>query len=116
MVFRNSTEGQGGLRIVRGQTCLCVRVGKWQVNDGLYAEVLLWCASGTIARRWIVPTCVCKLNTARMGVSVGRLPQEVLLEEFYRSECSETVQVARVRVFEVLLAVFNCSVLTFGVQ
>jgi hypothetical protein len=23
--------------------------------------------------------------TARMGVSVGRLPQEVLLEEFYRS-------------------------------
>jgi hypothetical protein len=26
--------------------------------------------------------------TARMGMSVGRLPQEVLLEEFYRSECS----------------------------
>jgi hypothetical protein len=25
--------------------------------------------------------------TVRMGVSVGRLPQEVLLEEFYRSEC-----------------------------
>jgi hypothetical protein len=54
--------------------------------------------------------------TARMGVSVGRLPQEVLLEEFYRSECSETVRVGRVRVFEELLAVFNCSVLTFGVQ
>jgi hypothetical protein len=45
--------------------------------------------------------------TARMGVSVGRLPQEVLLEEFFRSECSETVQVGE------LLAVFNCSVLTF---
>jgi hypothetical protein len=54
--------------------------------------------------------------TARMGVSVGRLPQEVLLEEFYRNECSETVRVGRVRVFQEFLAVFNCSVLTFGVQ
>jgi hypothetical protein len=27
----------------------------------LYAEVPLWCASGPIARRWIVPTCVWKL-------------------------------------------------------
>jgi hypothetical protein len=51
-----------------------------------------------------------------MEVSVGRLPQEVLLEESYRSERSETVRVGRVRVFEELLAVFNCSVLTFGVQ
>jgi hypothetical protein len=51
-----------------------------------------------------------------MGVSVGRLQQKVLLEEFYRSECSETVRVGRVRVFQELLAVFNCSVLTFGVQ
>jgi hypothetical protein len=54
--------------------------------------------------------------TARMGVSVGRLPQEALLEEFYRTECSETIQVGRVRVFEELPTVFNCSVLTFGVQ
>jgi hypothetical protein len=54
--------------------------------------------------------------TARMGVSVGRLPQEVLFEEFYRNECSGAVQVGRVRVFEELLAVFNCSVSTFGVQ
>jgi hypothetical protein len=54
--------------------------------------------------------------TARMGVSVGRSPQEVLLEEFYRNECSGTIQVGRVRVFQELLAVFNCSVLTFGVQ
>jgi hypothetical protein len=54
--------------------------------------------------------------TARMGVSVGRLPQEVLLEEFYRNECSETVQIGRVRMFEELLTVFNCSVLAFGVQ
>jgi hypothetical protein len=51
--------------------------------------------------------------TARMGVSVGRLPQEVLLEESYRNECSRTVQVGHVRAFEELLAVFNCSVLTF---
>jgi hypothetical protein len=48
-----------------------------------------------------------------MGVSVGRLPQEVLLEEFYRSECYEAVRVGRVRVFEDFLTVFNCSVLTF---
>jgi hypothetical protein len=54
--------------------------------------------------------------TARMGVSVGSLPQEVLLEEFYGDECSETVRVGRVHVFEEFLTVFNCSVLTFGVQ
>jgi hypothetical protein len=54
--------------------------------------------------------------TARMGVSVGRLPQEVLLEEFYRNECSGTIKVGRVRVFEEFPTVFNCSVLTFGVQ
>jgi hypothetical protein len=51
--------------------------------------------------------------TARIGVSDGRFLQEVLLEEFYRSECSETVRVGRVRVFEDFLTVFNCSVLTF---
>jgi hypothetical protein len=73
--------------------------------------VPLWCASGPIARRVFG-----SFLTARMGVRVGRLPQEVLLEEFYRSESSETVQVGCVRVFEELLAVFNCSVLTFGVQ
>jgi hypothetical protein len=56
--------------------------GLVQVND-VYAKVPLWSASGPIARRWMVPTCVWKLYTARMGASVGRLPQEVLLEEFY---------------------------------
>jgi hypothetical protein len=50
---------------------------------------------------------------ARMGVSVERLPQEVLLEESYRNECSGTIQVGRVCVFEEFLTVFNCSVLTF---
>jgi hypothetical protein len=70
--------------------------GLMQVNEGLYAEMPLWCASGPIARHVFG-----SFLTARMGVSVVRLPQEVLLEEFYRSECSETVQVGRVRVFEV---------------
>jgi hypothetical protein len=51
--------------------------------------------------------------TARMGVTAGRLPQMDVLEEFYRSKCSETVQVGRVRVFEELPTVGNCSVLTF---
>jgi hypothetical protein len=54
--------------------------------------------------------------TARMGVSVLRLSQEVLLEELYRIECSETVRVGRVRMFEEFLTVSNCSVLTFGVK
>jgi hypothetical protein len=44
------------------------------------------------------------------------LPQEVLSEEFYRSECSESVRIGRIRVFEELPTVFNCSVLAFGVQ
>jgi hypothetical protein len=60
--------------------------------------------------------CLEAFLTVRMEVSVGRLPQEALLEEFYRIECSKTVRVGRVRVFQELLAVFNCSVLTFGVQ
>jgi hypothetical protein len=78
--------------------CRCgVQVDRWP-DDGLSRRVF-----GRYA-------------TARMGVSDGRLPQEVLLEEFYRSWCSETVRVGRVRVFGELLAVFNCSVLTFGVQ
>jgi hypothetical protein len=38
-----------------------------QVNVGLYAEVPLWCASGPIARRWIVPTCVWKLSDCKNG-------------------------------------------------
>jgi hypothetical protein len=53
--------------------------GLVQFND-VYAEVPLWSASVPIARRWIVPTCVWKLHDCRVGVSVGRLPQDVLLE------------------------------------
>jgi hypothetical protein len=71
----------------------------------------LWNASGPIARHVFR-----SLLTVRMEVSVGRLPQEALLEELYRIERSETVRVGRVRVFGELPAVFNCSVLTFGVQ
>jgi hypothetical protein len=43
------------------------RAGKWQVNDELYAEVPLWCASGPIARRWIVQTCVRKISDCKNG-------------------------------------------------
>jgi hypothetical protein len=53
------------------------------------------------------------LLTVRMEVSVVRLPQEALLEEFYRSERSEAVRVGRLRVFEELPTVYNSSVLTF---
>jgi hypothetical protein len=38
-----------------------------QANDGLYTEVPLWCASGPIAQRWIVPTCVWKLSDCKNG-------------------------------------------------
>jgi hypothetical protein len=40
------------------------------VNDGVndvYAEMPLWCASGPIARRWIVQTCVWKLSDCKNG-------------------------------------------------
>jgi hypothetical protein len=87
-----------------------------QVNEGLYAEVPLWSASGPIARRCIVPTCVWKLYDCKNGSECWKIATRGPVGELYRSECSETVRVGRVRVFEELLAVFNCSVLTFGVQ
>jgi hypothetical protein len=34
------------------------RAGKWQASDGLWAEVPLWCASETIARRRIDLVCL----------------------------------------------------------
>jgi hypothetical protein len=40
--------------------------GLVQVND-VYAEVPLWSASESIARRWIVPTCVWKLSDCKNG-------------------------------------------------
>jgi hypothetical protein len=44
--------------IVRGAREFIRWTGLMQVNDVLYAEMPLRCASGPIARRWIVPTCV----------------------------------------------------------
>jgi hypothetical protein len=35
-----------------------VGASKWQFSDGLNAEVLFWCASRPIARRWIVLACL----------------------------------------------------------
>jgi hypothetical protein len=40
--------------------------GLVQVND-VYAEVPLWCASESIARRRIVPTSVWKLSDCKNG-------------------------------------------------
>jgi hypothetical protein len=53
--------------------------GLVQVNDGLYAEVPLWCASGPIARRWIAPTCVWKLYDCKKGGGV--------LEDCHKRSC-----------------------------
>jgi hypothetical protein len=41
--------------------------GLVQVNDELCAEVLSWFASGLIARRWIVSTCVWRLSDCKNG-------------------------------------------------
>jgi hypothetical protein len=41
--------------------------GLEQASDGVYAEVPLWCASGPIARRWIVPTCIWKFSDCKNG-------------------------------------------------
>jgi hypothetical protein len=85
MIFELIRIEQSGLEIGRTQTCFyvgqdehvslyggrcrhsIVGAGKWQVNDGLYAKVPLWCESGPIARRWIVPTCVWKLSGCKNG-------------------------------------------------
>jgi hypothetical protein len=91
-----------------------VGAGKWQFNDVLYAEVPLWCASGPIARRWIVPTCVWKLSDYKNWSECWKIATRDPVEEFYRSWCSETVRVGRVRVFKEFLTVFNCSVLTLS--
>jgi hypothetical protein len=57
-----------------------------QVNDVLYAEVPLWCASGPIARWWIAPTCVWKLYDCKNGSecwkSATRGPVGTILQEW----------------------------------
>jgi hypothetical protein len=48
--------------------------GLEQASDGLYAdEVPLWCASGPIAWRWIVPTCVWKLSDCKNGTECWKI-------------------------------------------
>jgi hypothetical protein len=44
-----------------------VGAGKWQVNNVLYAEVPLWCASGPIARRRIVPDVCLEVSDCKNG-------------------------------------------------
>jgi hypothetical protein len=88
--------------------------GLVQVNDGLYAEVLLWCASRPIARRWIVPTCVWRLSDCNNVSSCWKIATRgpvgrILLELVFR-DCTGWMYMC---VFEEFLTVFNCSVLTF---
>jgi hypothetical protein len=64
-------------------------LGLVQVSGGLYAEVLLWCASGPIARRWIVPTCVWRLSDCKNGSSCWKRTRRrpvgrILLELVFR--------------------------------
>jgi hypothetical protein len=88
-------------------------------SSGLVNGRLIMCrGAAVVCKRTDSPTMDCpdlfgSFLTARIGVSVGRLPQEVLSEEFYRSECSESVRIGRIREFGELPTVFNCSVLTF---
>jgi hypothetical protein len=63
--------------------------GLVQVSDGLYAEVLLWCASGLIALRWIVPTCVWRLSDCKNVSSCWKIATRgpvgrILLELLFR--------------------------------
>jgi hypothetical protein len=66
-----------------------------------------------VCKRTDSPTMDCPVL---FGSFLTILPQEVLSEELYRSECSKSVRIRRIRVSEELPTVFNCSVLTFGVQ
>jgi hypothetical protein len=54
-----------------------VGAGELQFNDGIYAEVPLWCASGPIARRWIVPICVWKLYDCKNGSECWKIATRV---------------------------------------
>jgi hypothetical protein len=84
-----------------------VGAGRWRVNE-VYAEVPLWSASGPVAQRWIVLTCVWKR----------------VLEDSHKRSCwknSTGVSVPRpcgsdAYVCSKSFWLFNCSVLTFGVQ
>jgi hypothetical protein len=59
VVIRSATDW-------REEHACVIGASELQFND-VYAEVPLWCASGPIARRWIVPTCVWKLYDCKNG-------------------------------------------------
>jgi hypothetical protein len=71
-----------------------------QVSDGLYAEVLLWCASGPISRRWIVPTCVwrpsdCKNVSSCWKIATRGPVVRILLELVFRDRTGWTCMCVR---------------------
>jgi hypothetical protein len=77
--------------------------GLVQVNDGPYGEVPLWCASGPIARRWIVPTYVWKLSDCKNGSEcwkiaargpVGRILLELVFRDHAGWKCTCARRVA----------------------
>jgi hypothetical protein len=76
---------------------------EFKFNDGIYAEVPLWSASGLIARRWIVPTCVWKLSDCKKGSEcwkiatrgpVGRNLYELLFRDRAGQTCTCVQRVA----------------------
>jgi hypothetical protein len=74
--------------------------GLVQVNDGLHAEVPLWCASGPIARRWIVPTCVWRLSDCKNVGSCWKIATwgpvwRILLELVFRDRAGRTCTCVR---------------------
>jgi hypothetical protein len=76
--------------------------GLVQVSDGLYTEVLLWCASEPIARRWLVTTCVWRLYDCRNVSSCWKITTRgpvgrILLELVFRDRTGRTCTCTCVR-------------------
>jgi hypothetical protein len=74
--------------------------GLVQVSDGLYAEVLLWCASGPIAWRWIVSTCVWRLSDCKNVSSCWKIATRgpvgrIVLEWVFRDRTGWTCTCVR---------------------
>jgi hypothetical protein len=57
-VLENLYSSDGSTRVYTADDEDIRSLGLVQVNDGLYAEVPLWCASGPITRRWIDLVCL----------------------------------------------------------
>jgi hypothetical protein len=58
VVLENLQSSDGSTRVYTADNEDIRSLGLVQVNDGLYAEVPLWCASGSIARRRIDLVCL----------------------------------------------------------